>query len=146
MNFPRVWYWAESISLGYHSLPCQMTFLDPIQRDSQTRFLSVFFHSSSLPGPLSNGLKYVPFWSWYHRFIRIFCRNLPDLFKFFVEISPGYHTSQSQSPQGIIPRGVTHDPRESLMTPGSQQPFLSTFSQAFKGKVSQNNYGFIFYY
>ena len=75
-----------------------------------------------------------------------FGHDITDLFEFFVEISPGYHTSQSQSPQGIIPRGVTHDPRESLMTPGSQQPFLSTFSQAFKGKVSQNNYGFIFYY
>ena len=52
-----------------------------------------------------------------------FCQDFADLFEFFVEISQGYHTAQSQSPRGIILREVTHDP-------GSQQPFLTTFAQA----------------
>ena len=30
MNLPGVWYYAESISLGYHTPVSQMTFLDPI--------------------------------------------------------------------------------------------------------------------
>ena len=30
MNLPGVWYFAESISPGYHTPASQMTFLDPI--------------------------------------------------------------------------------------------------------------------
>ena len=46
--------------------------------------------------------------------------------------SPGYQTPASQSPQGMWPRWVNLpgvcDPGESLMTPGSQQPFLYLFA------------------
>ena len=35
-----------------------------------------------------------------------FGQDFSDLFEFFVKISPGYHTAQSQSPQGIILRRV----------------------------------------
>ena len=65
-------------------------------------------------------------------------------------ISPGSHTLESQSPWGIILRWVNLPwvcyPRESLMTPGSQLPFLKTFAQALKGTVSQktNNKGLHF--
>ena len=44
--------------------------------------------------------------------------------------SPGYSTALSQSP------GVC-DPGESLMTTGSQQSFLYTLAEAFKGTVAQ---------
>ena len=54
---------------------------------------------------------------------------------------PRYHTALSQSLLGIILRWVNLpglcDPGESLMNPGSQQPILKMFAQAFKGTVSQ---------
>ena len=39
--------------------------------------------------------------------------DFANLFEIFVKISPGYHTPASQTPQGIIPGQVTHDPGES---------------------------------
>ena len=47
-----------------------MTFLDPIYRDSQTSFLICFFHSSSLSGPLSNGLNMFFFGQDFADFVR----------------------------------------------------------------------------
>ena len=57
-----------------------------------------------------------------------------------MSISPEYDTAQSQSPRGMILRkvnlpGVSYC-TESFMTPESQQQFLKTFAQAFKGTVS----------
>ena len=45
------------------------------------------------------------------------------------------HTPVSQSPRCMPPQGVFHDPG-----PGSQQPFLKTFAQAFKGTVSREKF------
>ena len=75
-----------------------------------------------------------------------FCQDFADLFEFFVKISPGYLTAQSQSPR----RGVSYC-AESLMTPGSQEPILTTFVQAFKGTVTiMDSYsifkGLLFFY
>ena len=64
--------------------------------------------------------------------------NFSELFKFFVKISPGYHTPASQSPRSIIPWRVTHDLGEST-------PILKLFAQAFKGTVS-HKCGIILFY
>ena len=52
------------------------------------------------------------------------------------KFSPGFNTPASQSPRGVILRGVNlpgvFDPGESLLTLGSQQPNLKMFEPAFK--------------
>ena len=48
-------------------------------------------------------------------------------------ISLGYHTAQSQSLRGIILHRVN---LPGVWDPGSQQLFLKTFAQAFKGILS----------
>ena len=109
VNLPGVKYPGEKYDFSISYLKGQ-----------SNEIFDMFFHDSSLPGPLSNGLKYFKFllrFCWFIRIVR--------------KISPGYHTA-SQSPRGTISYCA-----ESLMTPGSQEPFLNTFAQAFKGTVSQ---------
>ena len=64
-----------------------------------------FFHNSNHPGPLTNELKYFRLWFRFRRDIHIFM-NFPGICNPGESISPGYHTAQSQSPQGIILRRV----------------------------------------
>ena len=103
------------------------------------RFSTCFFlHKLSLPGPLSNGLKY--FWFW------------------LIEVFPQYeyHIAQSPSTRIIILRWVRL-PAVSLSyceesislqyhIAGSHswpQPFLKTFTQTFKGTVSPKKMCFL---
>ena len=62
----------------------------------QRGFRPPFFHHSNLPRPLSNRLKYFRFQLRFRRVNRI-----------FRTISPGYDIPASQSPRGLIPRGVS---------------------------------------
>ena len=84
-----------------------MIFKETIQRDF---WPSVFFPHSNLPGPLTNGLKYVRFWSDFAELFKFLESpwpvNLPGVSYCAESISPGYHTALSQSSYGIIPRRV----------------------------------------
>ena len=95
-----------------------MIFKETIQRDF---WPSVFFPHSNLPGPLTNGLKYVRFWSDFAELFKLFGISLasqspwgiilrgvhlPRVSYCAESISPGYHTALSQSSYGIIPRRV----------------------------------------
>ena len=55
-------YCAESSSAQYDTVRSQVTFQYPFKRESQARFSNCFFPNSSLPWPLSNGLKYFRIW------------------------------------------------------------------------------------
>ena len=69
-----------------------------------------FFNHSNRPGPLTNGLKDFYFWFSFHRVIRIFL-NLP---------------------------GVSYC-AESIMTPGSQLPFLKLLHRPLQGQCHKKN-------
>ena len=56
--------------------------------------------------------------------------NLPGVSYPGESVSLWYDTPGSQSPRRMRPRGVTKGP-------GSQQPFLNTFAQAFNGTVAK---------
>ena len=69
-----VWHWAESISTQYdtartaESCDISVSYL----KWQSNEIFDLFFHNSSLPGPLSNGLKYFWFWLRFRRVIRVF--------------------------------------------------------------------------
>ena len=125
VNLPAVSYTVES----------HVTFPDPSLKGYSNKITSSLFHSN-LPGPLTNGFKYVRFWLRFRRAIQI-----------FLKISAQYVTELSQSPRSIILRRVSLRAvsycGESLHNCGSQQPFLNTFAQE---KCRENDCKFLFYY
>ena len=106
MNLPGVWYCAlRRVNLLGVSYPCESNdFSRSYLKGQSSKGFDLFFHNSSLPGPLSNGLKYVRFWSRFCRVIQSFRKNLPRVSNCAESISQGYHTAQSHS----WPRGINH--------------------------------------
>ena len=120
VNLPGVSCCAESIFPGYH------TALSQSSRDIILRWVNlprVSYCAAESTFPRYHTALSQSSWSIKLRWVNL----------------PGYHTALSQSPRGIILRWVNLpkvcDPEESLVTLGSQQPFLFTLAQASVTKI-----------
>ena len=115
VNLPRVSYPSKSYDVSRSYLKGQSNDIFNLFFSLQAYneiFDLHFFHHLNQPEPVTNRLKYFRFWLRFCQVIRIFRKHLPEV---------SYCA-------------------ESLMTPGSRQPFLITFAQCHK-----NKYGLIFY-
>ena len=125
MNFFEV---PCSIILRWVKWLLRILFKGTVKRD----FLRVFFHNSSLPWSLSNGLKYFRFVSRFRRVIRVFWDWLRAV---------QYHTAQSQVPCSIILHGVT---LHSMLSRVNSYSFKLSL-RPLKRKCHKNKCGFLFY-
>ena len=106
VNLTAVSYCAESSGFSGSYLKGQ-----------STDIFDLFFYNTSLPGPLSNGLKYFRFRLVFRRVIQIFCKNFPA----------EYHNT--------VLLGFAHDPRY----------FLKLLHRPLKEQCQKNKCGFLFY-
>ena len=140
-NLSEVWYCAESSSAQYHTAWSQVPrsiilhgvmwlfhilFKGTVKRD----FLPVFFIIRVCLGHWIMDLN-----------IFVFGSVFDKIFQFFEIDSFQFLIALSWVPRSIILHGVKFRAvwycTESLYTAQSQQSFLNTFAQAFKGKVVQ---------
>ena len=128
VKFWRIFYWLAGVSYPDESAKNPPKHDSPGYQSSSLGYHTAW--SQSRQGIIPQGVKEPNVSS-----------NLPGVAYLGESISPGLHTPASQSYWGMIPRRVNLlevcNPGELLMTPGSQQPFLNTFAQAFKGTVAQ---------
>ena len=144
-RFSHCWLFSPRgvLSLASHCNACSQgePLTGTVQRD--VRPPDLVHHSNSLTGPLTIGFKYFRFRLWIRRVIPMFW-NLPGV----------WYAPLSQSPrvtcpgESISPSTATYpwesisrvcDHGESLLAPESQQPFLKTVPQAFKGQCHRNS-------
>ena len=84
---PMVSYPGESLAFSESEL----------KEQSDEIFDLFFFQNSSLPGPMSNSLKYFRFWLRFLRVIQIVCKNLSGNHTRRVTQDPGELTANSKA-------------------------------------------------
>ena len=94
----------SSMILCWVNLPAVSFCGESCDLSSPMKFSTCFFslHNSSLPGPLSNGLKYFRVWLRFCRVIRVFRDWLRAVSYCAESVSPKYDTVLSQSPRCMI--------------------------------------------